>query len=50
MASRDEILAYADELLDLASFPDYGPMGIQVVGAPEVGRIACGVSASRELF
>src|SRR5437016_1172206 len=50
MAARDEILAHADELLDLASFEDYGPMGLQVVGAADVERIACGVSASRELF
>src|SRR5438045_458516 len=50
MANRDEILAYAAELLDLDAFPDYGPMGMQVVGAPTVTRIACGVSASRELF
>jgi dinuclear metal center YbgI/SA1388 family protein len=50
VAHRDEILAYADELLDLASFSDYGPMGLQVIGAEEVTRIACGVSASLELF
>ncbi len=50
MAPRDEIIAYCDELLDLASYPDYGPMGLQVVGAPEVRKIVCGVSASRELF
>jgi dinuclear metal center YbgI/SA1388 family protein len=50
MASRDEILAHAEELLDLASFPDYGPMGLQVAGAAEVERIACGVSSSLELF
>ncbi len=50
MAPRDEILAFADELLDLGSYADYGPMGLQVVGAPEVTKIACGVSASRELF
>ena len=50
MASRDEILAFADEYLDVAAHPDYGPMGLQVVGAPEVTKIACGVSASRELF
>src|SRR3954451_6158118 len=50
MASRDDVLAYAAELLDLGSFEDYGPMGLQVVGAPDVERIACGVSASRELF
>jgi dinuclear metal center YbgI/SA1388 family protein len=50
MASRDEIVAFANEFLDLGSYPDYGPMGLQVVGADEVEKIACGVSASRELF
>ncbi len=50
MARRDDILAYARELLDLDAFQDYGPMGLQVVGSPEVRRIVCGVSASRELF
>jgi dinuclear metal center YbgI/SA1388 family protein len=50
MASRDEILAYAAEYLELDAYPDYGPMGLQVLGAEEVAKIACGVSASRELF
>lgn len=50
MASRDEILAFCDELLDVASYPDYGPIGLQVAGAEEVSKIVCGVSASRELF
>ncbi len=50
MVSRDEILAFADELLDVGSFPDYGPVGLQVAGAPEVTKMVCGVSASRELF
>lgn len=50
MASRDEIVAYANELLDVDAWPDYGPMGMQVVGADEVRRIVCGVSASLELF
>jgi dinuclear metal center YbgI/SA1388 family protein len=50
MAARDDILAYARELLDLDSYPDYGPMGLQVVGADEVTKIAAGVSSSRELF
>jgi dinuclear metal center YbgI/SA1388 family protein len=50
MAQRDEIIAFCDELLDVGSYPDYGPVGLQVVGAPEVRKIACGVSASRELF
>ncbi len=50
MASRDAVLFFADELLDVSSYPDYGPVGLQVEGAPEVAKIVCGVSASRELF
>ena len=50
MADREEILAHASELLDLDAYPDYGPMGLQVAGAQEVARLACGVSASLELF
>jgi len=50
MAHRDEIVAWADGFLDLAAYPDYGPMGLQVAGAEEVRTIVCGVSASRELF
>lgn len=50
MAQRDEIIAFADELLDIGSFRDYGPMGMQVVGAEEVEKVVCAVSASRELF
>jgi dinuclear metal center YbgI/SA1388 family protein len=50
LADRDEILAFASELLELDAYPDYGPMGLQVAGAREVRRLACGVSASLELF
>ena len=50
MAARDEILEYAAELLDLASFSDYGPQGLQVAGADEVSKIVCAVSSSLELF
>ena len=50
MAQRDEIIAFADELLDAGSFPDYGPMGLQVVGADQVTKVVCGVSSSLELF
>jgi dinuclear metal center YbgI/SA1388 family protein len=50
MAARDDILDYARELLDLDAFHDYGPMGLQVVGADEVTKIVAGVSSSRELF
>jgi len=50
VAHRDEIVAYADRLLDVGAFSDYGPQGLQVVGAEEVTTLGCGVSASRELF
>lgn len=50
MARRDDILDHAAELLDLDAHPDHGPMGVQVVGAENVKKIACGVSASRTLF
>ena len=50
MAGRDEIVAYANELLEIERFPEFAPQGLQVVGAPEVTTIACGVSCSRELF
>jgi dinuclear metal center YbgI/SA1388 family protein len=50
VAARDEILAYAAELLDLGSWPDYGPQGMQVEGAEEVSRAVCAVSASLKLF
>jgi dinuclear metal center YbgI/SA1388 family protein len=50
MAHRDEILAYADDLLDVERFPEYGPAGAQVLGAAEVAKLVCGVSSSRELF
>ncbi len=50
MAHRDDIVDYANELLETSRFPEYGMPGIQVVGADEVTKIACGVSSSRELF
>jgi dinuclear metal center YbgI/SA1388 family protein len=50
VAQRDEIIAFADELLDAGSFRDYGPMGMQVVGADTVTKTVCAVSSSRELF
>ena len=50
MAGRDEIVAYANGLLEIERFPEFAPQGLQVVGAPEVTTIACGVSCSRELF
>jgi dinuclear metal center YbgI/SA1388 family protein len=50
VAKRDEIIAFCDELLDVGSFEDYGPNGLQVPGSDDVGRIATGVSANLELI
>ena len=50
MARRDDIVAFADELLAVEAFPEYGRPGLQVIGADDVTKIACGVSSSRELF
>lgn len=50
MGSRNDIIAFCDELLDAGSFEDYGPNGLQVPGAPEVTKLVTGVSAHRELL
>jgi dinuclear metal center YbgI/SA1388 family protein len=50
VASLNEIIAFCDELLDSASFDDYGPNGLQVPGAEEVDKLATGVSANLELL
>ena len=44
MARRDEIVAYLDELLEIAAFADYGPNGLQVPGAAEVSTVVTGVT------
>ena len=50
MAGRDEIVAYANALLEVERWPEFAPPGLQVVGAEEVTLIVCGVSSSRALF
>jgi dinuclear metal center YbgI/SA1388 family protein len=50
MAARDELVAYADALLEVERHPEFAPQGMQVIGSAEVTTIACGVSSSRELF
>jgi dinuclear metal center YbgI/SA1388 family protein len=50
LARREEIVDYANELLEVERFPEYGRPGLQVVGADEVQRLTVGVSSSRELF
>jgi dinuclear metal center YbgI/SA1388 family protein len=49
-AGRDEIVGHCDDLLEVGSWDDYGPNGLQVPGAAEVSRLATGVSAHRELL
>ncbi len=50
MAGRDEIIAFCDQLLDVDSFEDYGPNGLQVPGADQVSSLATGVTANLELL
>ena len=47
MASRDEIVAFCDGLLEIGSFEDFGPNGLQVPGSTEVSKVTTGVSANR---
>jgi dinuclear metal center YbgI/SA1388 family protein len=49
-AARDEIIAFCDELLEVGDYDDYGPNGLQVPGAAEVGKVVTGVSAHLELL
>jgi dinuclear metal center YbgI/SA1388 family protein len=49
-AKRDEITAFCEELLDVDSFEDFGPNGLQVPGADEVSMVATGVTANLELL
>ena len=47
---RDEIVTFLDQLLEAGSIPDYGPQGLVVEGKADVKKVACGVTASVELF
>ena len=50
VAGRDEIVAYANALLEVERWPEFAPPGLQVVGADEVTLLLCGVSSSLALF
>lgn len=50
VAHRDEIVAYANALLEIERWPEFAPPGLQVVGSDDVSLLVCGVSSSRELF
>jgi dinuclear metal center YbgI/SA1388 family protein len=45
-----KMLGYLDDLLEPASFTDYGPNGLQVPGRDDVRTVVTGVSAGAELF
>ena len=45
-----QVIAYLDELLEIETFQDHGPNGLQVPGAEDVSVVATGVSAHLELF
>ena len=49
-AARDEILAFLDAELETHRYRDYAPIGMQVIGAERVERVACAVSSTLEVF
>ena len=50
MAERDAIVSYCNERLDVGSFDDYCPNGLQVEGRRSVARVVSGVTASQALL
>ena len=48
--SRDEIIKYLNDYLQIDQFQDYGPQGLQVEGRDTVKKIVTSVSASVQLF
>jgi dinuclear metal center YbgI/SA1388 family protein len=50
MIHISDIIRDLDHLLQPGSFRDYGPNGLQVPGALQIGRVVSGVSAQIELF
>ena len=45
-----DLVSWLDETLDARSFKDYGPNGLQVIGADEVTHLATAVSISLEVI
>lgn len=46
---RDELLAYLAETLNISTFADYAPNGLQVAGRAEIKKIVTGVTACQAL-
>lgn len=49
MVKLHDFLHYCDTLLDVGSYQDYCPNGLQVEGRAEIQRMVCGVTASQAL-
>jgi dinuclear metal center YbgI/SA1388 family protein len=47
---RDDILDFLDAELEIERFRDYGPVGLQVAGREDVGRVAVAVSSTLDVF
>jgi len=50
MARLSELVAYADELLEIGNFSDYCPNGLQVQGRTEIRVLIGGVTACQALL
>ncbi len=50
MVLLNELVAYCDDLLDVAAFHDYAPNGLQIEGVAEVRKIISGVTACQALI
>lgn len=50
MVKLTELVAHADDLLEVHRFKDYCPNGLQVEGRAEVSRLISGVTASQALI
>ncbi len=47
MPSRQEIISWCNNFLQVSNFQDYAPNGLQVEGREEVNKIVCAVTASQ---
>ena len=50
MVYRDELDHYCSNFLNVQSFKDYGPNGLQIEGSMKIEKIVSGVSANQELI
>jgi dinuclear metal center YbgI/SA1388 family protein len=50
MILRDDLITYLADYLKIREIQDYGPVGLQVEGRPQVRRIVTGVTACLALF